>query len=197
MRFNLILVDVPWSYRNKNTGGSMKSGASYVYGADNKYSTMSMDELKELPIDKISSKNAVMFFWVTTNMQKEAMDIIDIWGFTYKTKIYWYKKYGGNKMGMGFWYRNAVEELWICVKGNIKAFHYQKPNIMTLNVSKHSEKPEEFRKLIMKSTANIKHRRKLELFGRKLVRGWKVIGYEIDGLDIREALKQLYNVTTI
>src|SRR6185436_15600990 len=97
--FNIIYTDVPWSYRNKNTGGSLKSGASYVYGADNKYSTMTIEDLKKMPVSLITSDNAVLFFWVTTNMQEEASSIINQWGFKYKTKIYWYKNFGGNKIG--------------------------------------------------------------------------------------------------
>jgi mRNA (2'-O-methyladenosine-N6-)-methyltransferase len=166
----------------------LKSGASYVYGADNKYSTMSMAELYILPVFKVIEENSVLFLWVTTNMQEEATELLKYWGFRYKTKIYWHKKFGGRKMGMGFWYRNAVEELWVCIRGKIPAFHVQHPNVITARVRQHSEKPEKFRRLIMKSIPNGKY---LELFARKKVKGWTTLGFEVDGLDIRDSLQQL------
>ena len=30
-KYNIIYADPPWSFNNKNTGGSMTSGASSVY----------------------------------------------------------------------------------------------------------------------------------------------------------------------
>lgn len=190
--FNIIYTDVPWTYRNKNTGGSLKSGASYVYGADNKYSTMTIEDLKKMPVPLIASNDAVLFFWVTTNMQEEASSIINQWGFKYKTKIYWYKNFGGNKMGMGFWLRNMVEELWICIKGKIGAFHYQKPNIVRADVGKHSQKPEVFVDYIMDCTKNISDRKCIELFARQRREGWTCLGFELDGMDINDSMKQLY-----
>ena len=38
-KYKVIVADPPWQYRNKNTGGSMKSGSSA------KYPTMSLEEI--------------------------------------------------------------------------------------------------------------------------------------------------------
>jgi N6-adenosine-specific RNA methylase IME4 len=116
------------------------------------------------------------------------MYLVDCWNFKYKTKIYWHKKFGGRKKGMGYWYRNQVEELWVCIRGKVPAFHCQERNIITAKVRRHSEKPEAFRRLIIKSVPNGKY---LELFARKKVKNWTCLGYEINKKDIREELMLL------
>lgn len=52
----------------------------------------------------------------------------------------------------------------------------------------HSQKPEEIRKRIeeMFPTQN-----KIELFARQNVEGWKCIGNDIDGMDIRESIQSI------
>jgi len=55
-KYKIIYADVPWCYRNKNTGGSMKSGAK------SKYPVMTTGDICNLPINKIADKNSVLFF---------------------------------------------------------------------------------------------------------------------------------------
>lgn len=52
----------------------------------------------------------------------------------------------------------------------------------------HSKKPDEIRERIVDLCGNVP---RIELFGRKEVEGWEVIGNEIDGRDIREALQEV------
>lgn len=177
-KYQIVLADPPWCYRNKKTGGSMKSGA------EQKYKTMSLDEICSLPIEKITDKNSVLFLWVTCPMQEEGMKVMKAWGYKYKTKIYWRKIMS---LGMGYWFRGQVEELWLGVKGKVKAFRLQKPNFIQTKVLKHSQKPEEFRKVIeMVSLSS-----RIELFARQKTEGWDCIGNDINGKDIREELNNM------
>lgn len=79
-------------------------------------------------------------------------------------------------LGMGFWFRGQVEMLLLGIKGNVKAFRIQKPNFIQAKALRHSEKPEEFRRLI--EMTGLKPR--LEMFARRKAKGWAVHGNEIE-----------------
>jgi len=53
--FKLIYADCPWEYRSKKSGGSMKSGAAQ------KYPTMTLTEICNLPVSKIADKRDVSY----------------------------------------------------------------------------------------------------------------------------------------
>jgi len=167
MKYNIIYADPPWKYRNIKTGGSMKSGAA------SKYPIMSVDEISSLPIDKIASKNSALFLWVTCPMQYEGMQVMKTWGYKYKTKIYWRKIMS---LGMGFWFRGQVEECWLGIKGNVKAFRLQIPNFVQTKALQHSQKPEEVRKIIEMTGLTPR----IELFARQKSAGWDIWGNEVE-----------------
>lgn len=182
--YNILYVDPPWTYRNKKTGGSMTSGA------EAQYKSMTLDELMDLPLDRVVAKDSVLFLWITTPLKLDyGPKLLDAWGYKYKTTIYWYKQ--SNKLGMGFWLRGAVEECWLATRGKVKAFRHPKPNFVSTPIGEHSHKPEEVRTLIEGCTSGMKDRRMLELFATQRADGWTSLGYEIDGKDIRVALEAL------
>ena len=167
-RYRALVVDPPWQYRNKNTGGSMKSGASA------KYPTMSLEEICALPVPNICERDAVLFLWGTTPLAEYPFEVMKAWKFKYKTKIYWHKT--GN-LGLGNWFRGQVEECLVCVRGDVKAFHLQKPNFIQSKAREHSRKPEEFFQLIGPAVENINP--KIELFARERRTGWDCWGYGV------------------
>lgn len=165
-KYRLIYADPPWSYRNKKTGGSMKSGSIA------KYPTMSLQEICELPISDISAAESVLFLWATVPLLPEAFQVMERWGFKYKTMLTWRKIMS---LGMGFWFRGQTEHLLLGVKGKVKAFRIQKANFIQCKAGKHSQKPDEFRELI--ELTGLQPR--IELFARQKVDGWDVWGNEV------------------
>lgn len=155
-------------------------------GSVSKYPVMSLEEICNLPVEKVADKDSVLFLWVPTPLLPDGLKVMESWGFKYKTAIYWVKD---GRLGMGFYYRNQVEVCLVGVKGKVKAFRCQKPNYVIAKVTRHSEKPEVVRQLIEESTIGLEP--KIELFGRKEVDGWIVLGNEIDVRDIREALEEM------
>lgn len=55
-------------------------------------------------------------------------------------------------------------------------------------VMEHSRKPDEIRERIVTLCGDVA---RIELFARKRAVGWDALGNEIDGMDIREALKDV------
>ena len=80
---------------------------------------MSLPEIKALPVASWAASDAVLFLWTTDPMLRHAMDVIEAWGFTYKTvAFYWVKLNKGRGgiflsrdffTGMGFWTRANPE----------------------------------------------------------------------------------------
>ena len=174
--FDVIYADPPWRFNNKNTGGSMKSGA------EAKYKTMTVDDICSLPVDRISSDNSILFLWWVSSQPKEAIRVAEAWGFKIKTMsgFTWVKVTSKNKrwFGMGFYTRQGTENCLIATKGNpnIKA-----RNIRNLIIAKsyvHSQKPEEARGKIKRLCGDVD---RIELFARQTVPGWKSWGYEVTG----------------
>lgn len=179
MKYKVIYVDPPWSYRNKRTGGSMNSGS------EAKYHTMSFEELIALPVRNImDTSGCVLFLWATTPLLPEAIKLMGYWGFDYKTAIYWRKIMS---LGMGYWYRGQVEICLLGIRGKVKAFRIQKANFIQTKALKHSEKPEEMRQLIEETGLGPR----IELFARKQVNGWDAIGDGVDGCDIKDSLGRI------
>ncbi len=176
-KYQVILADPPWSYRNKRTGGSM------ISGADAKYPTMALDDIKQLPIGEIADKDSVLFLWATVPLLPDCLSVIDAWGFEYKTALFWRKIMS---LGLGFWFRGQVELCLLGVKGKVKPFRLQKPNFIQTKALRHSEKPDEIRQLIEETGLSPR----IELFARQRAEGWDCLGFDVDGKDIRQSLEE-------
>jgi N6-adenosine-specific RNA methylase IME4 len=168
-KYQVIVADPPWQYKNKKTGGSMKSGSAA------KYPTMALNEICDLPVPDICEKNSILFLWGTTPLPRHSLEVMDARGFQFKTKIYWVKP----RLGMGFWFRGGVEECLIGIRGNVKAFRCSKPNFIQAPVRKHSQKPEEFFELIEPELDRFGLTSRIELFARNTRPGWMVWGDEV------------------
>ena len=169
-KYQIIYADPPWSYRNKKTGGSMTSGS------ENKYPTMSLDEIANMPTKDIADKNSVLFLWATVPLLSESFYVMNAWGYKYKTMLTWRKIMS---LGLGFWFRGQCEHLLMGVRGKIKAFKLQESNFIQCKALGHSRKPKEFRELIDRAVKNINPCNKIELFARGKAEGWDSWGDQL------------------
>lgn len=165
--YRVFYADPPWQY---SSSGGANSGAFRT--AEEHYPTMSVDELTRLPVEAHAEKNAVLFLWVTSPMLPEAFKVIPAWGFTYKSSIVWDKVLGN----FGNYVRVHHELLLIATRGSCLP---DEPVPMPDSVQvirrgdEHSEKPEEFRRLITKLYTRGPY---VELFARRKVEGWTTLG---------------------
>lgn len=85
-KYQIIYADPPWSYRvwRKKEHGRT---------AESHYSTMTIEDIRTLPVGQLADKNCILFLWVTFPVIREAFTVIDAWGFTYKTVAFcWVKQ---------------------------------------------------------------------------------------------------------
>jgi len=164
-KYRVIYADPPWQYGDERSGFG---------GAIDHYNTMTMEELKSMPVSSLSEDNAVLFLWGTAPLLLEAIDLIEAWGFKYKTNIVWDKV----RANLGNYTSVRHEHLFIATKGSgVPDNTIRVDSVQVVErTSRHSEKPEEFRNII---ETLYTYGNKIELFARKKVEGWEVFGNEI------------------
>ena len=174
-KYDIIYADPPWSFNNKKTGGNM------ISGADSHYSTMKLKDICALPIKDLTNDNCVLFMWWIASQPKEALQVVESWGFTIKTMtgFNWIKttKTGKLDFGMGFWTRAGSECCLIAVKGKPKRINAGIRSVILQQRTLHSKKPDIVREEIVKLMGNLS---KLELFARQNTIGWDVFGNEVN-----------------
>ena len=186
MKFSVLYVDPPWSYKVYSKKGQGRS-------AENHYHTMSADDIFNLDIAGIADKDCVLFLWVTFPCLIEGLEAIKRWGFTYKTLGFcWVKRCKKQQekwfWGLGFWTRANPELCLIASKGRPKRLSKAVHCVVDMPVENHSKKPDEVRHRIEQLMGDVS---RAELFARQQYDGWVCIGDEIDGLDIREAIERI------
>ena len=164
-KYSVILSDPPWGeyFDQRRSRG----------GCENHYPTMKLQDICDLPVDNITNNNSVLFLWTTSPYLMKSNQVIESWGFAYKSSFIWDKQ----KHNMG-WYNSVRHELLlISTKGSYtprvkKLFD----SVQSIPRTKHSEKPEEFRTIIDTLYPN---ENRLELFARKEVENWDSWGNQI------------------
>lgn len=170
-KYKIIYADPPWSYKDSGCIGA----------AAKQYNTMTMEELKKLPVKDIADNNCVLFMWATYPKIQEALELIKAWGFTYKSIGFkWVKTYKNGKdffFGLGRWTRGNTEPCLIAVKGKPKRISASVGQLIVSPVRKHSTKPAETRDKIIKLLGDLP---RVELFARQKVDGWDSWGNEVE-----------------
>ena len=107
-KYRTILADPPWQFQNRT--GKVAPEHKRL----NRYSTMTLSEIKQLPITSITAEKSHLYLWVPNALLPEGLEVMAAWGFKYKTNIIWEKvrKDGfPDGRGVGFYFRNATEIL--------------------------------------------------------------------------------------
>lgn len=184
-KYKIIYADPPWQYRVYSKKGQGRS-------AENHYHTMNIDDIRSLPVADIADDDCVLFLWITFPCLKDGISVMESWGFIYKTCGFNWVKRNKKKdtyfMGLGFWTRSNSEVCLIGTKGHPKRVSKSVSQICDARVMEHSKKPAEIRERIVELCGDVP---RIELFAREVTDGWDCLGDEIDGKDIREALKEV------
>lgn len=159
-----ILSDVPFKFNNQMTRAA--SGRHYKL--------MSVKELKKF-IFPHNEESCLLLFWAWNSVLPECLEIIEAWGFIYKTNIVWIKPH----MGLGNYVRSAHELLLLAKKGKLK-LPLSKRHISWFIAERreHSRKPEmqyDIAEILGQSPY-------MELFARRKRKGWISYGDELDNV---------------
>ena len=176
-KYNIIYADPPWQYNDKM---KMKGIHGMIRGAASFYDTMNIQDIKDLPIQNICSDNAILFMWVTMPLLNKAFEVIESWGFKYKTcGFVWVKRTKNGKihLGMGHYTRGNAELCLIGIKNKKPPFHTRSlSQIVESEIRKHSQKPDKIRDKIVDLCGDVP---RIELFARQHADGWDCWGNEV------------------
>ncbi len=166
-KYRTILIDPPWPQGISGEWKKHKAAKALPYP------TMTLDQIKAMKIGELAEEGCHIWLWTTNQYLRDAFDVMKGWGFKYLTTITWVKP-----SGCGNWF---VSRTQYCLFGYKNKCQFNKsrykPNVFFSNLPKrHSEKPEEFYKLI----ESISDKDRLEIFARKKRKGWDVWGNEVD-----------------
>lgn len=169
-RYGVILADPEWRFEpwSRQTGMDR--------AADNHYPTSCTEVIAARDVPSIAAPDCVLFLWATAPMLPHALLVMSAWGFDYRSHVIWQK----DRIGTGYWFRNAHELLLVGVKGNIPApaMGTQAHSVIAAEVGAHSAKPESFLELIEEYFPTLP---KIELNRRGPARpGWDAWGNEAD-----------------
>jgi len=171
-RFGTVLADPPWQFQNR-TGK-----VAPEHRRLSRYGTLTLDEIKVLPVAQIITPVSHLYLWVPNAMLPQGLDVLAAWGFAYKSNIVWHKirKDGGpDGRGVGFYFRNVTELILFGVKGkNARTLSpgRRQVNYLATRKREHSRKPDEQYKIIEACSPGPF----LELFARGKRKGWDAWG---------------------
>ena len=178
-KYNIIYADPPWHYGSKSAVNNTTGSA--IKPLSDHYSTMSLQELKNMSIKNMTKDDAACFMWVTDSHIDEALEVLRSWGFAYKTIAFnWIKttSKGNYCKNVAPWTMKSSEICLLGIKGRMTKYK-QANNIESLVIaqrSQHSQKPNEVRKRIEDLFGDLP---RIELFAREKTDGWDVWGDEI------------------
>lgn len=175
-RFRTILADPPWQFQNK-TGK-----VAPEHRRLSRYSTLGLADIMTLPVSGLLADTAHLYLWVPNALLREGLDVMQAWGFTYKSNIVWHKirKDGGpDGRGVGFYFRNTTELVLFGVRGpNARTLAPGRCQVNIIKTMKreHSRKPDELYEVIEACSSGPY----LKLFARGTRRGWSAWGNQAE-----------------
>lgn len=85
-----------------------------------RYPTLTVEAICALPVAAHLETRARCYLWVPNALLPEGLQVLQGWGFRYKSNIIWHKirKDGGSDgRGVGFYFRNVTEVLLFGTRG--------------------------------------------------------------------------------
>ena len=160
-----VLADPPWDFDDQ--AGRMRCP----------YPTMSDDDLRALPVGSIAAPAAHLYLWVTSAHLELGLELVRLWGFTFKSEIVWVKTKNdgtGIRIGGGHYLRKAHE---ICLFAARKQTGIVRniPSVFMAPRTEHSAKPARVHEIAEKLSPGPR----IELFARQPREGWSVWGNEV------------------
>ena len=181
-KYQIIYADPPWSYYNDSDA---PQNCTTVKGVRRPpYSVLSSKSIMHLPVQSISADTCILFIWTTDYHLEKCMQVIEHWGFVYKTiGFVWTKK---TKQGTpvcftgAYTMKSGIELCLLATKGKNVHKLVKKHNVRALFEGRreaHSKKPDEIRKRIVQLMGNLP---RIELFARQKTEGWNMWGDEVE-----------------
>ncbi len=161
-RYGVLYVDPPWDYKGQLQHAGPGSGDSG--GAVRHYPTMTLAELKRLPVETIAADGARLFLWATNPHLDQGIELGKAWGFAWSSVAFVWDKL---RVNPGFYTMSQCELCLLFHRGD--APPPEAPEIVREKRREHSRKPDGVRRRIERRFPDA---RRIELFARGAADGW-------------------------
>jgi N6-adenosine-specific RNA methylase IME4 len=142
LKYRVIYADPPWYFRNWSAKGTGRNAVSH-------YDCLDFNALAALPIADLADKDCVLFLWATDPPLPSAFELIEAWGFEYKTVgFYWVKLNRAAKhdadyfTGLGYWTRANPELCLLATRGKPSRRSKAVRKLVVDRLREHSRKPD-------------------------------------------------------
>ncbi len=184
-RYGVIYADPPWSFRNWSAKGTGRNAISH-------YDCLSFRALAALPVADLAADDCALFLWTVDPLLPRAFELIEAWGFEYKTVgFYWAKLNSRPKneadffTGLGYWTRANPEQCLLATRGSPRRRAKDVRRLIVDRRREHSRKPDIVRERIERLVKGPY----LELFARETKPGWDCWGDQLALFDNRGPVK--------
>ena len=168
--------------------------------AERHYATMSLADIKALPVADVAAKDAILLLWAVDCMLPEALAVGEAWGFTFKTVAFTWAKLtrawdddsgtipasadprderGFWHIGLGYWTRGNPEQCLLFTRGKPKRQSAAVRQLLVSQRREHSRKPDEQYERIEALCSGPRR----ELFARHRWPGWEAWGNQLPAYD--------------
>jgi N6-adenosine-specific RNA methylase IME4 len=158
--YQTIVVDPPWRFDRQPKCVRPK------------YGLLDLECVKRFPIPDLAATNSHLYLWVPNALLKEGCDVMNRWGFDYKTEIIWIK----HQMGVGNYYRNSSEPILFGVRGKLPTLRRDVRTWFLADRRQHSRKPDEFYRIVESMSPGPR----IDVFSREYRPGWDQLGDQCD-----------------
>jgi len=165
--YSVIVADPPWFLKKV----VRKCRPNQTAALD--YPTMSLEEIKFLPVQTLAAENSCLFLWTIQKYIEPSFEIMRQWGFKYQRLLTWDK---GNGMSL-FGFHHRTEFVLFGYRGKLEMYPRRPtfPTLISSRSGRHSAKPDEFYRL-----AEAFGESRIDLFARKKREGWAAWGNEVE-----------------
>lgn len=182
-QYGMLMLDPPWKSKRRSDKG-------YGRSAERHYQTMSLDELKAMPIRQLAGKDCWIALWTTWPHLRQALSLLDSWGASYSSNLFTWVKLNPKAAsallitdkdfhrGTGYTSRKNTEVCLLAKFGRPKVLTRVDELIVTAR-REHSRKPDEAFTRALKF-CSAPH---LEVFSRESRTGWDTWGNEAGKFD--------------
>lgn len=176
IRYRTILADPPWPFQWGGGPGGRRRNATPM-----RYSLMTLEAIRALPVADLAAPDAHLFLWVTPELYRlgEGVRTARAWGFEPVDEIIWEKP----NFGIGVFPRHCHEPILIARRGSLSftgsrdvrsVQKWSQRHVSDNGGKQHSAKPDGLQDLVEQHSPGPY----LEMFARRQRLGWDTWGNE-------------------
>lgn len=172
-KYQTIVIDPPWPIQ-KIIRDCRPNQVEFDYP------TMTIDEIKAFPINKIAHDNCHLYLWTTHKFLPAAFEIVNYWGFNYECLLTWVKNVGFTP----FSWMYSTEHVLFCRRGSLEVMRKGLRLDFQAKVREHSRKPDEFYQLVTQASPGPR----IDVFSREKRDDFEQYGNEAEKFQNRQAM---------